>query len=121
MPTIFVHNLIITGRHGAHLPTAKPKEFKLDMDIEVRDIAEALATDDIHHVYDYRLAIKIARGIIEGPSVHLIETLASRIAHEILIHPKVPKIKLTLSKRELGDDFDSGITILCAEQDRNDQ
>lgn len=111
MPTIFVHNLIITGTHGAHLPTAKPKEFRVDMDIEVADITDAVATDDIHHVYDYRHAVAIARQVIEGPSVHLIETLASSIVEEIKKHPKVQKIKLTLAKREFGDDFDSGITV----------
>jgi dihydroneopterin aldolase len=111
MATIFVHNLILTGTHGAHLPTAKPKEFRVDMDIEVTDIADAMATDDIHHVYDYRHAVTIARHVIEGPSVHLIETLASRIVEEIKKHPKVQNIKLTLAKREPWDQFDSGITL----------
>lgn len=111
MPTIFVHNLLITGTHGAHLPIALPKEFKVDIDIEVSDISGAVATDDIHHVYDYRHAVAIARRVIEGPSVHLIETLASRIIDEICKHSKVHKIKLALAKRESGDDFDSGIIL----------
>lgn len=111
MNTIFVKNLIVTGTHGAHLPTAKPKEFKLDIEIEVTDISEAVATDDIAHVMDYRRAVAIAKEIIEGLSVHLIETLASRIVDKIATLPKVRKIKLTLMKRELWDEFESGITI----------
>lgn len=111
MATIFVNNLILTGTHGAHLPTAKPKGFRIDMDIEVTDISEAVDTDDITNVYDYRHAVAIARRVIEGPSVHLIETLASRIVQEIKKHPKVQKIRLTLAKREPWDQFDSGIKL----------
>jgi len=111
MAIIFVHNLIISGTHGAHLPTAKPKDFKIDMEIEVASIEEAVATDDIHHVYDYRRAVHIAKSIIEGPSVHLIETLAHQITKKVLEDSKVTKIKLTLAKREFHDSFDSGIVI----------
>ncbi len=110
--TIFVKNLIVTGTHGAHLPTAKPKEFKIDIEIEVADITRAVETDDIADVYDYREAVAIARHIIQGPSVHLIETLATHIAQEILKNKKIQKITLTLSKREYGDAFDSGITLV---------
>ncbi len=109
--TIFVHNLIIVGTHGAHLPTAKPKEFKLDIEIDVGDISQAITTDDIAHVFDYRKVVSIARGVIEGPSVHLIETLSDRIIAKICLIPRVQHIKLTLTKRELEDDFDSGITV----------
>ncbi len=109
--TIFVKNLIIIGTHGAHLPTAQPKEFKLDIDITVNDIGEALATDDIAHVYDYRHAVTIAQRIIKGSSVHLIETLASKIIDALLEDPKAHYVKLTITKREPGSDYDSGITL----------
>lgn len=111
MPTIFVHNLILTGTHGAHLSTAKPKEFIVSIEIDVTDISDAIITDDISHVYDYRHAVAIARRVIEGPSVHLIETLASRIIEEIKKHPKVLCVKLTITKRESVDTFDSGIVL----------
>ncbi len=109
--TIFVRDLIVVGVHGAHLPTAKPKEFSVAIDITVDSTTLALQTDDISHVYDYREAVRIARTVIEGPSVHLIETLAHRITEQIAMHAKVQKIKLTLSKREFGDTFDSGIIV----------
>ncbi len=109
--TIFVKNLIITGTHGAHLPTAQPKEFKIDIEVDISDITEAVATDDIAHVYDYRHAVAIARRVIEGPSVHLIETLANSIIDEILTGPRVAHVKLAITKREPDSDYDSGITL----------
>lgn len=110
--TIFVKSLIIKGIHGAHPESALPKDFKIDMEISVRTITEAVATDDISYVYDYRQAVRSAKKIIEGPSVHLIETLASKIIEEVFKNKKVQKIKLTLTKREFGDEFDSGITVI---------
>ena len=111
MAIIFVTNLVIRGTHGAHLPTAAPKDFKLDIEITVDDIQTAATTDNIGDVYDYRCAVRIARKVIEGPSVHLIETLASRIVNDIATDKRVQKIKLALSKRESHDEFDSGITL----------
>ena len=108
--TIFVRNLSIQGIHGL-TKNSKPKLFTLDIEVSVDDITRAALTDNIDDVFDYRDVVAIARRVIAGPPVHLIETLASRIADEILKLPRTQKIKLTLSKREFGDEFDSGIII----------
>ncbi len=81
------------------------------MSIEVDSIDTAVVTDDIREVYDYRHAVAIARRVIAGTSVHLIETLASRIATEIKAHPRVTSITITITKREHTDSFDSGISL----------
>ncbi len=110
--TIFVRNLSIVGVHGATaLRNGPPRIFNLDIEVSIDSIAQAVQTDNIEHVFDYRHVVAISRHIVEGPSVHLIETLASRICTEVLKHPKVRKINLTLTKREVGDEFDSGITL----------
>ena len=108
--TIFIKDLTIEGIHGS-TNTTFAKVFALQIEVSVEEIALAAATDDIAHVFDYRNAIAIAERIITGPPVHLIETLAVRIADGILELPKAQKIKLTLSKRENGDTFDSGIML----------
>lgn len=114
--TIFIKNLSIEGVHGLTKNNTS-KLFTLDIEVTVDDISQAVATDNIADVFDYREAVAIARRVIGGPSVHLIETLATRIADDILKLPRAHKIKLTLSKREWGDKFDSGIEITFASQD----
>lgn len=117
MNTIFVRNLILSGTHGAHLPAQArlpiSKDFRVNIEIDITSIDEAVATDDIRHVYDYRHAVAIAQRVIEGTSVHLIETLATRIVQEIKKHPEVLSVTVTISKREPHDAFDSGITLRC--------
>ncbi len=108
--TIFVRNLKISGTHGesSHLVE---RVFTIDIEITLEDIDLAIKNDDLKETFDYRRAVSIAKEVIEGPTVHLIETLVSHIAKKILQYPKVQKIKLTLTKRESKEDFDSGITI----------
>ncbi len=108
--TIFVRNLKITGIHGesSHL---RERVFTIDMEIDLGNIYKAIENDDLKETFDYRHAVKITKNIIQGPTVHLIEKLADTIANKILEFPKVQKIKLTLTKREYNDDFDSGITL----------
>ena len=108
--TLFIRNLSIRGTHGqTHL--RKEKFFCVDIELTLGDISVALAHDSLRDTTDYRDAVAIARRIISGPSVHLIETLAHILTTEILALPHVQKIKLTLTKRELQETFDSGITI----------
>ena len=108
--TIFVRNLKITGVHGASAKLAK-RVFTIDMDITLKNIDQAIQNDDLKETFDYRNAVKVARDVITGEPIHLIETLVSKISKEILKHPKVQKIKLTLLKRELSENFDSGVRL----------
>ncbi len=114
--TIFVRDLKISGVHGEsfHL---RERVFTIDMEIDLSDIDEAMKNDDLKETFDYRHAVKISRDVIQGPTVHLIETLAYDIAQNILKFPKVQKIKLTLTKREGSEDFDSGITLIKSHND----
>jgi dihydroneopterin aldolase len=118
--TIFVRNLKISGTHGesSHLVE---RVFTVDMDIDLKNIDRAIEHDDLKETFDYRRAVSIAKEIIKGSTVHLIETLAYHIATKILKYPKVQKIKLTLTKRESKEDFDSGITISYPASHQYDQ
>ena len=70
------------------------------MDIEVEaDLSRAGRTDRLEDTIDYTQVRAIAKETIEGESVNLLETLASRIADRILALPRVQAVTVRVVKR----------------------
>lgn len=70
------------------------------MDIEVEaDLSEPGRTDRLVDSVDYRKVRAIAKEIIEGESVKLLETLTTRIADRVLALPKVKGVTVRVAKR----------------------
>ena len=72
------------GRHGV-LPFEAEREqpFEVDVVLEL-DTAPAGQADDLARTADYGRAFALAREVVEGPHVALVETLAERIAAAVL-------------------------------------
>ena len=87
-----------TGFHGVFdEERADGQEFVVDVVVFV-DLAAATRSDDLGDTVDYgRLAANVVTRI-EGESVNLIETLAARIAADILSHPLVAGTTVTVHK-----------------------
>jgi dihydroneopterin aldolase len=87
------------GRHGVReAERAHPQEFKVDIEVEC-DLTEAGLTDKLVDTIDYTRIRAIAREVIEGESVQLIEALASRIADQVLDLPGVRAVSVRIAKR----------------------
>jgi dihydroneopterin aldolase len=87
------------GRHGVReAERAHPQEFKIDIEVEC-DLTEAGLTDKLVDTIDYTRIRAIAREVIEGESAQLIETLASRIADQVLDLPGVRAVSVRIAKR----------------------
>lgn len=70
------------------------------MTVEVDiDLSEAGRTDRIEDTLDYRLVRRIAKEVIEGTSQKLLETLAARIAAQVLELPMVAEVSVRIAKR----------------------
>lgn len=72
------------GRHGAvegEQDSAQP--FEVDVILHA-DLSLAAEGDELSATVDYRTIAEIARSVVEGPSVTLIETLAGDIARDVL-------------------------------------
>ncbi len=84
MDTIQIKDLRFHGRHGV-LPeeNALGQTFLVTLTLE-SDLRPAGTSDDLKQSIDYRGPIAVAREIVEGPPVKLLETLAERIAGDIL-------------------------------------
>ena len=63
------------------------------------DLSEPGRTDRIEDTVDYRRIRAIAKEVIEGESLKLIEALAARIADRVLELPRVAEVSVRIAKR----------------------
>ena len=72
------------GRHGAaEGEQESPQPFEVDVILHA-DLSLAADGDELAATVDYRTIAEIARSVVEGSSVTLIETIAGDIARDVL-------------------------------------
>lgn len=99
MDRIELSGMSFQGRHGARPGEwEQAQEFKVDIEIET-DTAHAGKSDRLDETVDYTKVRAAAQEVIEGPSVHLLETLAGRIAGLVLKLPRVASVQVRVAKR----------------------
>ncbi len=91
--------IVFNGPHGV---TAAERtaghRFSVDVGMEVDTAAAALA-DDLALTVDYGAVAALVVSIGTGPPVHLIETLAQRVADGVLrAHPIATAVQVRVSK-----------------------
>lgn len=100
--TIEVHNLEITGHHGVYDDErAEGRRFAIDAEVDVPAGSQG-GGDALAATVDYRAIADIIVRALEGPSVHLIETLAERICAEVLDTLPVARVRLRIRKFATG-------------------
>jgi dihydroneopterin aldolase len=96
---IELEGMVFSGRHGVRpAEREQPQEFKVDVKLDT-DLADVGRTDRVEDTVDYRLVYAIAKDVVEGESVQLIETLAHRIAERVLDLKKVVAVSVRIAKR----------------------
>jgi dihydroneopterin aldolase len=96
---IALQGMSFSGRHGVGAAEREHSQrFKVDIEVDI-DLSEAGRTDGLTDTIDYRKLRAIAKETIEGESVNLIETLATRIAEGVLAFPKVRAVTVRVAKR----------------------
>lgn len=97
---IELRGLRALGTHGA-LPEerARSQPFEVDLDLFV-DLREAGRSDELADTVDYGRFAAAAVGVLEGPHVELIETLAERVAGAVLAAAgeRATAVRVTLRK-----------------------
>jgi 7,8-dihydroneopterin aldolase/epimerase/oxygenase len=87
------------GRHGvSDSERERLQEFKVDIEVEC-DLSAPGRSDRLEDTVDYTRIRAIARGVIEGEPARLLETLATRIADQVLRLPKVGGVSVRVAKR----------------------
>ncbi|MCB9519851.1 MAG: dihydroneopterin aldolase [Myxococcales bacterium] len=100
--TISVHGLELTGRHGVYdEERAEGRRFSVDVEADV--VAGSVgAGDALAATLDYRRLAAIVVQHLNGPSVHLIESLAEAIARDALAEPAAARVRVRIRKFATG-------------------
>lgn len=116
---ITLRNLIFYGTHGhTAKEKLKPQRFIVDILIE-SDFLRAASTDNLNHTVDYRAAREAARQVIEDGNYELIETIAGKIASEIIKDIKVKKVEVSVTKPDIWQKGEPAVTISRKQTPRN--
>lgn len=73
------------------------QEFVVDVEVEA-DLSVAGASDDLEATVDYGAIGADVLARIEGPAFDLIERLAEVVADDVLVHPRVDRVSVTVHK-----------------------
>ena len=90
------------GHHGAR-PYEKEAGQRLEVDLELNPIDDrAESSDRLADAVDYDHLYRTVREVVEGQSFHLLEALAAATATTILERFDVRRVKVRISKQNLG-------------------
>ena|SRR6266567_115494 len=99
MDRIALEGMTFRGRHGvSDSERERLQDFVVSIEVEA-DLESAAQSDRIEDTIDYRRIRAVAKGVIEGESVKLVETLAGRIAGAVLGLPMVNAVSVRVAKR----------------------
>ena len=98
MNTLSVQKLTVWGRHGKtgdepHI--SQPFEVSITAHL---DFTRVIESDRIEDTIDYKDLEHIAREVVSGPSVVLLETLAGEIASKVLAQAGVKEVRVEITK-----------------------
>jgi dihydroneopterin aldolase len=95
---ITLTGLRVHGRHGVHEhERTHGQEFIVDATIWL-DLGPAGVIDQLSATLDYGALAQRAALIVSGPPCNLIETVAARIATEVLTDERVQAVEVTVHK-----------------------
>jgi 7,8-dihydroneopterin aldolase/epimerase/oxygenase len=96
---IFLEGMVFSGRHGVR-PAEREQAQDFEVTIEVdTDLVRGGRSDRVEDTVDYRRLHAIAKEVVEGESVKLLETLADRIAERVLHIEEVLAVSVRIAKR----------------------
>ena len=100
--TILVHNLEISGRHGVFAEErAEGRRFVFCAEVDV--VAGEIGRDDtLQNTIDYRTIAAVIVEVVQGPSVHLIETLGDEICARLMSRLPIEAVRLEIKKFATG-------------------
>jgi dihydroneopterin aldolase len=118
---ITLTGLRVFGRHGVFDHEKRDgQDFLVDITVWL-DLTAAAASDDLTRTLHYGELAELAAGIIGGPPCDLIESVAGRIADEVLADERVHTVEVTVHKPSAPIPLsfaDVAVTVHRARQDR---
>lgn len=98
MDQIRLQGLQFEASHGAYPEEADRRQpFVVDV-VFYADLSGAAASDRLQRTIDYAKAYREVEGIVLGVRIHLLETLASRLAEHLLAWSGAERVAVTVHK-----------------------
>lgn len=98
MDTIKLTNMVFYAHHGYYEAERElGQRFELDIEVEC-DLKPAAQNDDLKSTVDYRKIYSIAKDAFENYKFKLLETVAERIARQILEFPDIATVVIRVRK-----------------------
>jgi dihydroneopterin aldolase len=101
MDKLTIHQLEAHCHLGVtELEQRQAQEVWIDLELAI-DVPRAAHRDEVHEALDYAAVVTQVRGLVEGKSYRLMETLAEDVA-TLLVHDlKIPDVLVRVTKRAL--------------------
>ena len=101
---VFVRDLIVDARIGIHRhEQGKTQRVRINLDLSVVDDFSG-QEDSIDQVVCYEDVVKATKAIIEAGHINLVETLAERIAEQLLQTPDTQSVRVRVEKLDVLPD-----------------
>jgi dihydroneopterin aldolase len=98
---VFVHDLELMARVGVHeVELRYEQRIVVSVDLNVVDAYDGLS-DRLRDVLDYGEVVKTIQSIVDADHVHLLETLAERIAQSCLSDSRVRAARVRIEKPDI--------------------
>ena len=97
--TIQLSGISCFGYHGRHEEERRlGQRFLVDLGLAL-DLSAAARDDDINLGVDYSAAVRLAREVVEGDPLQLIEAVAERVAAQLLTSfQRLESVSVTIHK-----------------------
>ncbi len=111
---VFIRDMVIPASIGVYAPEhAALQRIRINIDLAVLDEAlarasrQAVGRDELSRVVDYEAVANIARAEVARGHVQLVETLAERIAEQVLEDQRIRSVRIRVEKLDVFPDAES--------------
>ncbi len=111
---VFLRNMVLHASIGVYAPEHENRQrVRINIDLAVVDEAAdtlrvgAVGRDDLARVVNYEAVAEIARTQVASGHVHLVETLAERIAAQVLEDQRIRSVRVRVEKLDVFADAES--------------
>jgi len=108
---IFVRNLVLECQIGAYEEEKGVKQrvrFSVEMSVYP---SRRRSQDDVNSAVNYDLIVDAIKSAVSNGHVHLVETLAERIAAKCLSHRRAAKVRICIEKLDRLEGASLGVEI----------
>ena len=111
---VFVRDLSLLCSIGVHQHEKDAKQrIIINLDLSVEESDPAKINDMLEQVVCYETLIDRVRGLVSKEHVHLVETLAEKIATACLMDRRVREVRVSVEKPDIiPDAFSVGVEIV---------